>query len=153
MRLSHIFILSLVSGLAHPADTGRPTGENCNLSAPPANAGEEMLHGITLKIYPRARDIIRSNYTGCQTTWIPENTKWLVLSVVDIQNGDAVRVWSPSAADPVRFSCTYKKGKVVSGDARNCAAAEYLIKKSLAPGCVASLTKTGGQFSPDCQYE
>ncbi len=152
MRALLISLLVLHGALAHAAESGRPMGENCNLAAPPANAGEEFNHGITLKIYPRARDI-HSSYTGCQTTWMPQGNKWLVLTIVAIERGDAVRIWTPDKSDPARFSCIYKAGKIVKGDAQNCVAPQFLIAKSLAPGCVARIAKASGQFPPDCKYE
>jgi hypothetical protein len=142
------FSYSLV---AVSADSGRPVGQNCSLAQPPADAGEEMNHGITLKIYPRARNI-GSNYTGCQAMWYPDGDKWGVVAIVAIEHGDPVRIWSPDGGDPARFACHYKQGRVIRGDAKHCAAPEFLIAKSLAPGCVERI-KAAGQFPAGCKYE
>ena len=50
------------------AEAKRPTGQNCDLAAPPEDAGEEADHGVLLFVFPRARDI-GVNYNGCQTVW------------------------------------------------------------------------------------
>ena len=105
------------------------------------NAGEEFNHGITLRIYPRARDINR-NYTGCQTMWVPDGRQWRVVSIAAIESGDPVRIWSPVNSDSTKFSCIYKRGKVVKGDEEHCAAPQFLIIKSLAPGCVERIQKS-----------
>ena len=139
-------------------ETSRPTGKNCNLATPPEDAGEEMNHGITLRIYPRARDI-DSSYSGCQVMWMPYQNNWEVVSVVAIASGDPIRIWSAHESDPTRLGCVYKKGKVVKGDAKNCAAPEYLIAKSLAPGCVAKISEAVAQrgiatrLPAGCEYE
>ena len=131
----------------------RPKGQNCALNSPPATAGEEINHGVTLKIFPRARDMART-YTGCQTLWMPEGNKWMVVSMVVIASGDPERLWSPNATDPKRAACRYKYGKVVSGDPHQCPSPEFLIMKSLAAGCVERIVRSGGTaFPPGCEYE
>ena len=130
----------------------RPTGQNCNLSDPPRDAGEEFNHGITLKIYPRARDIDK-NYTGCQTVWMPDGRRWPTVGIVAIERGDPVRLWTEHENDPGRQACRYREGRVVQGDPEKCPVPEFLITKSLAPGCVARIAKAGGQFPPECEYE
>lgn len=158
MRLVLLLVLMFQWQLAVAQGTGRPVGKNCNLSAPPESAGEELNHGIILRIYPRAKDI-NEMYTGCQLMWLPDANRWHVLSVVEIKSGDPVRIWSPDKSDPVRVSCTYRKGKVVKGDAKNCAGPEFLIAKSMAPGCVkkvAQAVEKGGITTPGppgCEYE
>ena len=151
-----MLLVSCVAALAQAID--RPSGKNCDLAAPPANAGEEHIHGMIFRIYPRARDI-GNVYTGCQMVWMPHEDKWLVLTVTEIKSGDAVRIWTPEASDPARYSCTYRKGKVVKGDPANCAIPESLIKKSVAPGCVEKISEAvaryglGAATPTGCEYE
>lgn len=158
MRAPLLLILLLHCTAVSAQGTIQPAGKNCNLASPPASAGEEMNHGITLKIYPRARDIDHS-YTGCQIMWIPQEDKWHILSVVEIRSGDPVRIWSPDKSEPARFSCIYRRGKVVKGDANICAAPEFLIVKSVAPGCVEKISQAVAKGGPgtawptECQYE
>jgi hypothetical protein len=158
MRAPLLFLLLVYCATGFPAENSRPTGKNCNLSAPPESAGEETNHGITLRIYPRARDI-NYQYTGCQTMWMPDGSRWIPFTIVTIQKGDAVRLWAPDKSNPVLFSCMYKKGKVVKGDAQNCAAPQFLIAKSLAPWCVDKIRKAASEFGLGaprplgCEYE
>lgn len=131
----------------------RPNGLNCNLQAPPLASGEEFNHGVVLKIFPRARDLPK-NYTGCQSFWMPDKNSWAIISMVVIEQGDPVRIWSPhnlgsSSAD----GCRYKGGRVVQGDSSKCPSPEYLIMKSLPPGCVDKLKNSGGRFLPGCEYD
>jgi hypothetical protein len=151
VRILMLCVMVFAHVLECAAD-GRPVGRNCNLPSPPRGSGEEFSHGATLKTFPRARDI-GSNYTGCQITWAPEGRKWEILSVTQIDGGDPVRIWTPLNVDTVPYSCTYKNGKVVTGNALNCVAAEYLIKQSMAPGCVAKLMKSPGDWPKECGYE
>ena len=158
MRVVLLLVLLMQCAVGVAQEMRRPAGRNCNLAVPPSTSGEEMNHGITLRIYPRARDI-GDRYTGCQLMWVPHQNKWHVMSVVEVKAGDPVRIWSPDTSDSVRFSCIYSKGKVVKGDANNCAAPESLIAKSLAPGCVEKISQAvarGGieaQWPAACQYE
>jgi hypothetical protein len=56
-------------------------------------------------------------------------------------------------------ACQYKNGRVISGVAETCAAPEFLVAKSLAPGCVKRLQEAvaaGGLGAPKpngCEYE
>ena len=152
MRAIAICIFTLLSTLADAADEGRPTGQNCNLRVPPKNAGEEFNHRITLKIYPRARDISKT-YTGCQTLWMPDEKQWRTIAVTAIENGYAVRIWSPDQTDSARLSCRYKEGRIVRGDSQQCPAPEYLIIKSLAAGCVERIANAAGKLPSGCGYE
>ena len=158
MRALFFVLFFVQSTFALAAGSGHPTSLNCNLAAPPASAGEEMNHGITLRIYPRARDI-DAKYSGCQTMWMPNGKQWTVVSRVAIELGDPIRIWSPQETDPTRMGCVYKNGKVVKGNAENCAAPEFLIYKSLAPGCVEKIRKAvaagglGAPRAPSCDYE
>jgi hypothetical protein len=139
-------------GVAYAADEGRPKGPNCDLAVPPKNAGEELNHGIILKIYPRALHMPKG-YTGCQVMWMAEGKKWHTISVVAIENGSAVRIWAPDGVGGIEQGCRFKDGKVVKGDPRKCPMPEFVIAKSLAPGCVERISKAQGKSPPDCKYE
>lgn len=159
MRLSHFAAVPLLLGtpiLSHASD--RPTGTNCELSAPPSISGEDYSHGITVRIYPRAKDI-GPTYRGCQVVWVQTDKGWSEVAVTAIENGDAVRIWSPDNSDPRLYSCRYQHGHVVSGNRDACVAPEALIAKSMAPGCVSkrlSAVATEGISAPTpsgCEYE
>ncbi len=134
----------------------RPTGMNCALREPPVQAGEGFNHGITLRIFPRAKDI-QKNYTGCQTVWVSHPAKLEVLSVVAIERGHAVRVWSPHETDPARTRCRYREGKLIAGSGDHCPAPEFLIHKSMASGCVEKVSKSAAAgsavFPEGCDFE
>jgi hypothetical protein len=158
MRMPLLYLLLICCVVGFAAESDRPRGKNCALSAPPANAGEETNHGMTLRVFPRARDI-DNQYTGCQTMWMPNGNKWIPIAMVAIENGDAVRLWASDNSNPALFRCKYKKGRVVEGDEQNCAAPQFLIKKSLAPGCVEKIRQAVAQFGlgaprpQGCEYE
>lgn len=148
--------LLVSSAFAPAAIAARPTGENCTLTSPPSEAGEETNHGQVLRIYPRAKDIGPA-YTGCQALFALQAKKWLIVSLTEIVNGDPVRVWSEDAQSVL--ACRYNSGKVVAGDPEKCPMARFLLLKSMAPGCVKriqeSVAKQGlGTPRPkQCEYQ
>lgn len=158
MRIALFSYLLLSCIAAHATESARPEGTNCVLTAPPESAGEEFNHGLTLRIYPRARDIT-AEYTGCQVIWAPSRRKWVTVSVVAIKNGDATRLWSPDSSQQELLACRYKNGRVVAGNPDNCAAPRFLIAKSVAPGCVEKMRKgvaasgVGSPWPEGCSYE
>ena len=155
--LASSFVLFFVLTAAGAAGNDRPTGTNCDLEAPPASAGEEINHGLVLRIYPRAKDI-DANYTGCQVLFHPDGGKWVVVTLTEVIAGDPVRIWSTEADEMT--ACRFKSGRVVAGDPHKCPMPRFLLLRSLAPGCVAQIRKAvetqglGAPRSPECrQYE
>jgi hypothetical protein len=152
-----VLALWLASFHAFTAEDGRPVGTNCDLSVPPASAGEEFQYGLTLRIYPRAKDI-NANYTGCQVLLAPDDGKWVVISVVEIVGGDPTRIWFEQS-DPSRPACRYKNGNLVKGPPGVCPARTFLLMKSMAPGCVDLMRAAVAKHGPDalrpreCQHE
>jgi hypothetical protein len=147
-----ILVASLLLWVASPrAVATAPTGENCDLAEPPAVAGEEFYHGVTLKVFPRARDISRT-YTGCQILWAPDANGWNRVSLTYLENGDPIRLWFPADLGNARASCTYRRGVVVEGSADRCAVPQSLLVKSLPPGCVERVKAARGPVE-GCQYE
>lgn len=144
--------------LAHSAGAVRPVGKNCALAAPPPAAGEEMNHGVVLRIFPRAKDI-GTNYTGCQVLFAPHAKKWHVVALTEVVKGDPVRVWSEHEQDETILGCRYEGGKVIAGKAEKCPAVEFLLVKSLAPGCAKLMQEAvaknglGAQHPAHCEYE
>lgn len=65
-RGDHAFFAVVLVDAASAADE-RPIGNNCELTAPPQSAGEEMHHGIGLRIFPRALRVVRT-YSYAKTT-------------------------------------------------------------------------------------
>ena len=56
--------------------------------------------------------------------------------MVEIVKGDPIRIWSPHNTESHVTSCRFKAGRVVRGNPAECPMPEYLVQKSLAPGCV-----------------
>jgi hypothetical protein len=138
-RVVSLLVCLLLCALSvHAADTGKPIGKNCDLASPPATAGEETNHGITLRVYPRAKDI-DTRYSGCQALFAPEGEKWIVLSLTEVIAGDPVRLWSAYETDAEVLACRFKQGKVVQGNPDTCPAPQFILVKSLPPGCVRIL--------------
>jgi hypothetical protein len=159
MRIAFLFFgLLLISLPMLSAGADRPTGKNCDLASPPAAAGEETNHGIVLRIYPRAKDI-DSHYTGCQVLLAPDGKKWVAVSLTEVINGDPFRLWSAYEKDPAVLACRFKRGKVIKGDPNKCPAPEYILVKSLAPGCVRIIEDAvakhglGAPRPPECEYQ
>jgi hypothetical protein len=150
-HLAAAALACLCLGLA-PAQAGAktPAGKNCSLSAPPAKAGESVLHGVTLRVYPRKLNM-GANYSGCQTAYLPRDKgRWQVMSLVQIKAGQPVALWSPNESKRLAKVCQYKDGKAVPGGAKDlasCPPADVLVMRSLNAGCVAKV-KPGAAFDP-----
>lgn len=157
MKSSIAQLLAVLTALPLSAmGTDRPQGKNCQLAQPPDSAGEEFNHGVTLRIFPRAKDI-GSTYTGCQVVWAPDSGKWALISLTEVINGDPVRVWSEDQDDPELLACRFKAGTVVQGNPDRCPVPQFLLLKSLAPGCVRAIKDSvakhglGAPRSAECE--
>jgi hypothetical protein len=166
MMRQTLFILCMLAGSLHAAEP-RPTGRNCNLTLPPAAAGEETLHGKTLRVFPRSKDIDAS-YTGCQVLFMPWRAQWQVVVLTEIVKGDPIRVWSDEHGDSsahhgahhgdssAHLACRYRDGKVVKGNPQTCPPVEELLTKSLAPGCLDLIRVAAAKDAvrpEQCKYE
>lgn len=158
-RFAALMVLVLLAVDPAIADEERPNGTNCDLNAPPQSAGEEVNRGVTLRIFPRTKDI-GPNYSGCQSLWAPDRNGWALVSMVEIVGGDPIRIWGPpGVGEPKMMACRFKGGQIVRGDPATCPMPEFLILKSLAPGCAArigeAVGKRGIAAAPPagCDYE
>lgn len=126
----------------------RPSGENCSLTRPPADSGEEGGHGFVLQVFPRARDI-GPKYSGCQAVFVAGPNKEVRLAwVVEISRGDPIRMWSPDEEMKAVLSCRYKNRQLRYGDPNVCPSAEALLMPTQPAGCF--LGKRGGE---GCNYD
>jgi|SRR5450755_660121 len=148
-RLLAVLVVLNITGVI--AADAPPKGRNCDLAEPPTSSGEDTLHGATLKIFPRARDISKG-YTGCQVMWVPDGTKWLVLSLTYIEKGSAVRIWFPLMPNHEAHVCRYRNGRVIAGNKDDCPMAEFLIHESMDVGCVQR-GWVSEQAAGRCNYE
>ena len=153
------FTLLLATLLVTPvtafAKEARPTGLNCSLSAPPASSGEDAYKRTKLLIYPRAKDI-GSNYTGCQSVWAPLSPSWSLLTLVYLENGQIVRLWSAKKEDDPAERCRYENRLLVKGDSNTCPSLDLIPIKSLPPGCFRKIHASVEAMtdSPkECRYE
>ena len=139
-------LIAVVATNAGAAHNERPTGQNCNLTAPPASAGESWNHGHVQRIFPRAKDIDAS-YSGCQVMFDgPVKGKWIVTFLIEVIDGDPVRIWSEDI-DEDRAACRYKNGKVAAGDAKRCSGIIKLLK-SVPPGCTEEVREWDSDKGP-----
>jgi len=136
-RTASLVALALLLGNPVLAATPRPKGANCSLAAPPSDAGEEFNHGVTLRVFPRVRDI-HDSYNGCQNLWAPNGAGWEIISITEVLAGDPIRVWLPYAPEAA-LACRYKRGQVVVGNPEACPMAKHLLVRSRAPGCVEKM--------------
>ena len=153
-----VAIVLLVSVPELCAGEDRPAGENCGLTSPPASAGEEFNHGVVLRVFPRAKDI-GPTYTGCQAVLVPDGEEWVVISLTEVLKGDPIRVWSEHENDPAVLACRFSGGNLVEGDPKKCPVPQFLLFKSLAPGCVRIIKEAvakhglGAPRPPECEYQ
>ena len=136
--------------VALSAEPSRPTGKNCDLSAPPTSAGEEVNHNSVLRVFPR-RSSISATYSGCQAVFVTpsENTPQL-LWLIEIRRGDPVRMWSPRPDMRDQQDCRYKNGTLVRGRSEICSDARTLLMPSLPAGCLA---KEVAREPSECRYD
>jgi len=158
-RIVSLFIGLLLCALpVHAADNEKPVGKNCGLTSPPAAAGEEISHGIVLRVYPRAKDI-DARYSGCQVLFAPHGQQWIGISLTEVISGDAVRVWSDDYMDIAVRACRFKQGKLIQGDPGTCPSPEFILVKSLVPGCARIIQDAiarngpGATWPSSCKYD
>jgi hypothetical protein len=129
------FLVLCACALASGGD--RPVGQNCELTTPPKNAGEEAHHSVLLLVYPRAREI-GTNYNGCQVVWIQREKAATLAWIVVIQGGEAVRVWSlDPEMETMLGQCVWEKGVLKQGKSEVCGSSKSMIMKSYLPGCIS----------------
>ena len=158
LRVASFLMGLLLCALSvHAADAGKPTGKNCDLASPPAAAGERENHGVTLLVYPRAKDI-DARYSGCQVLFAPEGKKWIVVFLTEVVNGDPVRIWCPYETDDEALACRFKQGRVVQGNPDTCPASKFILLESMAPGCARIVQDAAAKHGlevprpPECKY-
>ena len=122
-------------------------GENSQLAAPPASAGDEIVRAEIARIHPRRKDLPKA-YTGCQTTWIQARGGWIVTSVAYFEGGELASLWF---APPDDMLCEYRSGKAMGPRADKCPTAAKLPAASMAPGCAEKILGRGG--TAGCQSD
>ena len=90
--------------------------QNCNLKTPPDGSGENFIHGTQLFIYPRE---VAQDYTGCQTMWADDGTKWMVL-YIEAGHPRLVHMNYPFDKKEGKYSCVYQEDALVNKDEKYC---------------------------------
>ncbi|MCB1754449.1 MAG: hypothetical protein KDJ38_02940 [Gammaproteobacteria bacterium] len=122
----------------------RPIGQNCEISKPPNDSGEDShMYAGAFKIFPRAKHI-DPNYSGCQIIWVSKSESlenWELMAILSLENGKLIGSWSPKEIGASFNECKYVDGKLVSGDNNRCYQSEAVPLKSMRPGCLSDLLK------------
>jgi len=109
-------------------------GNNCNLSQPPAGAGETQAHGVILYTYPR-NHTIGPLYNGCRSQWFIDDGKFRKLNISYIKNGTVVSYDNLNINGDIAYSCKYEEGRLRGDSDGRCPGYEKLRIKTFAPGC------------------
>ena len=153
--------MAFLPGMSY-ADS-KPTGSNCNLTAPPKEAGEiidgPLNGGLPFAVFPRAKDINKS-YSGCQAIWsvvpgapVTWPTVWKPIIWVEIVNGSVARAWSPVPGHSEANKCRFDQGRLVAGESTACTLIANFPLKSMRPGCLKSMlgSESSTSGSLDCR--
>ena len=126
-------------GLAHAA--GSPfQGPNCQLTEPPAGAGELLASGAQLRVHPR-KGAIAARYKGCQATWVESKSRWEPLGVTYLEGGEVRGFYAPP---PDTLTCRYQDRRAVGANAKQCPPAASLVVRSMASGCAEKMMNRHG---------
>lgn len=130
-------VISLATGVAAASPFKAP---NCQLSAPPAAAGEQIANGAVIKVFPR-KSVLNAAYAGCQTTWALSNGTWTILGVTHFQKGAPEAFWIPPPGESL---CKYEGGKALGSTPGNCPDVAALSIRSMPAGCGAKVLGRAG---------
>ena len=117
-------VVSIATGVAVASPF---TAENCQLSAPPAQAGEQIANGAVIKVFPR-KAAITAAYSGCQTAWASNHGAWAILGVTHFEKGAPAAFWIPPPGESL---CKYQAGKAQGPDPGNCPDVAALSLRSM----------------------
>lgn len=130
-------VVCLATGLAVASPF---KAQNCQLSAPPGEAGEQIANGAVIKVFPR-KAAITAAYGGCQTTWASNRGAWTILGVTHFEKGAPAAFWIPPPGESL---CKYRAGKAQGPDPGNCPDASALSVRSMPSGCGAKTLGRAG---------
>ena len=115
--------------------TPQPTGTNCNLQRPPAEAGVALVGDRIARVHPR-RGSITKDFTGCQVVFLSNpGEPYQVAWVIEIMAGDPTRIWSPRRGLEGLLQCRYRAGALLSGNPGVCPGMAMLPMPSRPVGC------------------
>ena len=147
-------IFFLMSALAGGAELLIPgDAPNCHLNLPPLKSGEQSIHGLPIqqamfKVFPR-RSEITHHYTGCQTVWLHNGTKWVKTLTLYFVDRD-LRVTRDHQSSPDEY-CQFIEGDLLSGIKERCPTPDGATVPitSMASGCIHDAIATN-QISQKC---
>lgn len=138
LALAMLFLFPALAGGAElliPDDA-----PNCRLNLPPLESGEQAIHGLPiqdamLKVFPR-RSQMTQRYTGCQTVWSHDGSKWVKTLTLYFVDRD-LRVTRDHQSSPDEY-CQFIAGDLVKGVKERCARPDgaTVPLTSMAPGCI-----------------
>lgn len=136
--------LSLLASDLIPKDAN-----NCNIIQPPKAAGDSVLNGRLMKIFPRRKDM-SENYTGCQILWldIQRRHKLEKILVLYFENGK-IKVQQHMEAGR-SFSCRYYAGSLLSNSSHECSKKSIGALSSHPAGCLKSSLRHEQQSAVNC---
>jgi hypothetical protein len=143
-----VFIAMTTASCSAVSGTGRPTGANCSLESPPVGSGEETGRGVLLQVFPRTGSL-GSGYTGCQAVFVTTRDRPVALGwLVELSEGDPVRIWSNDPDMKSQLSCRFRRGLVVTGDPKVCNAASITLLPTMPAGCALNRSD-----QEKCEYD
>lgn len=153
LRLA-LAIFSLIPALAGGAEILIPDdAPNCRLDLPPLESGEQAIHGLPIqeamfKVFPR-RSGMTQHYTGCQTVWSHDGSKWVKTLTLYFVDRD-LRVTRYHQSSPDEY-CQFIAGDLVNGAKERCPRPDDATVPitSMAPGCIQDAIATK-QISQKC---
>jgi len=137
LALSLFFLIVMNQADAQPfIPTDAP---NCNISSPPADAGEGHVHGAELRVYPRNK-VVDAGYSGCQTVWFLIDQSWIRTIFAYYELGSA-KIIILNAQDE-QVVCQYQQSIRISGNREACGDSPGVLERidSHPPGCYEKLS-------------
>jgi len=145
-----LFLALMFCSLSLQADDLIPKGAgNCNVLQPPKAAGDSVLNGRLMKIFPRRKDMA-ANYTGCQTLWldIQRMHKLEKILVLYFENGE-IKVQQHTEAGRT-FSCRYYMGSLLPNSKIECSKKSIGALSSWPAGCTKYSLRHEKQNAVNC---
>ncbi|MHA4871059.1 hypothetical protein ACXZ1M_25565 [Duganella sp. PWIR1] len=119
--------------------------ENCLVQQPPSDAGENVAHGLNLKVFPMAHKIPQE-YSGCQIAWQQEQNGWTIFVRFHFENGQVVAISS------LEMECKYSNGLLTQGSSDECPPDPPSAMLSMARECFNDAKDGGGSMAEKCSF-
>lgn len=142
-RSFFLYCILLLPILALASDPIPKSAPNCDIEVPPDGAGEDAVHTVLVKVFPR-KSAVSSDYSGCQTAWFQKGETWERFSVMFFQKGQLL-TWlsSDDGSGPLGLVCRFSNGKLAAKQPAKCYVPIAGLQPTFAPGCMAEMIKSG----------